>query len=105
MANLCLSCHFTPLYRKGELTRPMTLTLRTMNRHAQLMGWGDHWERRTMWCLIKANQLVASTKKCMRTPGGAGQSTRAHTRHHHRTMASPKLSTQQSKNLKPAMKK
>jgi hypothetical protein len=21
----------------------MTLTLRTMNKHAQLMGWGDHW--------------------------------------------------------------
>ena len=21
----------------------MTLTLRRMNKHAQLMGWGDHW--------------------------------------------------------------
>jgi hypothetical protein len=21
----------------------MTLTLRTMNEHAQLMSWGDHW--------------------------------------------------------------
>jgi hypothetical protein len=21
----------------------MALTLRTMNKHAQLMGWGDHW--------------------------------------------------------------
>jgi hypothetical protein len=21
----------------------MTLTLRTMDKHAQLMGWGDHW--------------------------------------------------------------
>jgi hypothetical protein len=21
----------------------MTLILRTMNKHAQLMGWGDHW--------------------------------------------------------------
>jgi hypothetical protein len=21
----------------------VTLTLRTMNRHARLMGWGDHW--------------------------------------------------------------
>jgi hypothetical protein len=26
----------------------MTLTLRTINRHAQLMGWGDHWGK-TIW--------------------------------------------------------
>jgi hypothetical protein len=43
MANSCLSCHFAPLCRKRQLARPVTLALRTMNRHAQLMGWSEHW--------------------------------------------------------------
>jgi hypothetical protein len=33
-----------------------------------------------VWCLINAGQPVASTKRYTETPGGAGQSTRAHTR-------------------------
>jgi hypothetical protein len=67
----------------------VTLTLRTMNRHAQLMGWGDHWVRTIMWCLIKADQSGASTKRYTATPSGAGQSTRVRTRRRRRTMASP----------------
>jgi hypothetical protein len=73
----------------GGTTPWMTLILRTMNKHAQLMGWGNHWGVKTiMWCLIKADQLGASTKRCTGTPGLVNQhepvscTTTAQWRHH-----------------------
>jgi hypothetical protein len=81
--------------RKGTSLDPssldsgtVTLILRTMNRHARLMGWGDDWGE--VWCLIKADQPGVFAKRCTEISSGAGQSTPACTQHHRRTIVSPR---------------
>jgi hypothetical protein len=83
----------------------MPLILRAMKKSTRNSWAGAIVGVKTiMWCLIKADRLGASTKKYKRIPGGLGLSTRARTQRR-RTMASPQLSTEQSKNSGHGTKK
>jgi hypothetical protein len=78
----------------------MTLILRTMKKH---MGWED---AKDDYVVLDGEKSVGRIcKEAHGDSGGAGQSTRARIRHHRCITASPKFSTQQSKNSKPDIRK
>jgi hypothetical protein len=70
----------------------VTLTLRTMNRHAKLMGWGDRWGEDGYLVGSKPISWAHLQRHARRRTWCWSINTSPHPAHR-RTTASPKLST------------